>query len=72
MTVKLSAPGHTVRGKVVVRTGGRQYVATLADGAATLRLQPYRSTGAKAIAASYLGNSTDKAVSTTVQIRVRR
>jgi 5'-nucleotidase len=72
VTVRLSAPGHTVHGKVVVRTGGRQYVATLADGVATVKLQPYRSTGAKQVSVSYLGNTTDKAVSSTVQVRVRR
>ena len=38
VTVKLSAPGHTVHGKVVVRSGGRQYVATLTDGVATVKL----------------------------------
>ena len=72
VTVKLSAPGHTVHGKVVVRSGGRPSVATLTDGVATVKLQPYRSTGAKQVAVSYLGNTTDKAVSTTVRIRVRR
>ena len=72
VTVRLSAPGHTVRGKVVVRSGGRQYVAALTDGVATVKLQPYRSTGAKQIAVTYLGSSNDKSVATTVQVRVRR
>jgi len=72
VTVTLTAPGHTVRGKVSVKTGGRTYVARLTDGVATLILAAYHSTGAHDVKVSYLGSSFDRPVHQTASVRVRR
>jgi len=70
--VTLTSPGHTVRGKVSVRTGGRTYVARLSGNVATLTLPAYQQTGAHALTVSYLGSSFDRPVHQTVSVRVRR
>jgi hypothetical protein len=59
-----------VAGQVTVTTGGRTYVARLANGKVTVTLKPYSHTGKQKVNVAYLGNQLDKAVRTTFTIRV--
>jgi hypothetical protein len=68
--VALTSPGHRVAGQVTVTTGGRTYVARLANGTVTVTLKPYSHTGKQKVNVAYLGNQLDKAVRTTFTIRV--
>jgi 5'-nucleotidase len=72
LTVKLSAPGHRVTGRVSVTTGGRTYLARLSAGKATVKLRPYARAGKNKAVVTYLGSDTDRSVKKTVTIRVSR
>ncbi len=70
--VRISTPGHTARGTVLVRSGGRQYAVAVRDGVATVSLAPFRHTGVRQVKVTYLGSAEDRSVSTAVRVHVVR
>jgi 5'-nucleotidase len=70
LEVTLTSPGHSVTGKVRVKTGGRTYLAGLSKGKAKLSLKPYAHPGKKQVKVRFLGSDLDKVVKKSLTIRV--
>jgi len=70
--VRISTPGHTARGTVLVRSGGRQYAVRVRDGVASVRLVPFRHPGLRQLKVTYLGSAEDRSTSAAARVRVVR
>lgn len=71
--VALSAPGMTVRGKVVLRRAGEVVArGTLEDGRVVLRLAALRKVGWKRVMVRYLGNRVTAPVAQRITFKVTR
>jgi 5'-nucleotidase len=68
--VTVTSGGDAASGKVVVRTGGKVYHATLKHGGATLELKHFKRIGTKKVVVRYLGSDTAKPSSDTLTIKV--
>ncbi|CAI9419167.1 bifunctional metallophosphatase/5'-nucleotidase [Nocardioides sp. T2.26MG-1] len=70
ISVQVTSGGAAAHGKVVIRTGGNAYTATLKNGAAVVKLKPYGKVGRKSVTVRYLGNDSIMRSSTTLSITV--
>jgi len=69
----LTAPGHTVRGKVaVMRNGNVLARGTLVDGKVTLRLAPFKVAGKKTLRVNYLGSRPVEKVTRKITVKATR
>ena len=64
------AAGVPVTGKVLVRAGGRSYVATVTDAKATVRLAPFAHPGTRIVRVTYLGDERYRTLTQRVTITV--
>ncbi len=72
VTTHIGGAGVPVTGRVLVRAGGRSYLATVAGGKATVRLAPFARPGIRTVRVTYLGDDRYRTLTQRVSIKVVR